>query len=268
MLGLICDGVEEDFVLVGGEGADRFGRWRRRPRCSSAPCTGRSCRSPAGPGRPRPSSRRSSRSRRGCRARAARRGTAAFSGAACSVSVGRARPGARGVAGGSGGTSPPSLRRRLSRETANRAGLPGQKKAPERVSGPVERGAESSIGAVPDLTRNAVDVLPEGRLAEQLKLDRPLRVKLGIDPTTADIHLGHTVVLGKLAEFQAAGPHGRPDRRRLHRPGRRSERALGLAAGADARRRSRPTRRPTRSRPTRSSTRRRPRCGATASGST
>jgi tyrosyl-tRNA synthetase len=58
---------------------------------------------------------------------------------------------------------------------------------------------------VPDLTRNAVDVLPEGRLAEQLKMDRPLRVKLGIDPTTADIHLGHTVVLGKLAEFQAAG---------------------------------------------------------------
>jgi tyrosyl-tRNA synthetase len=58
---------------------------------------------------------------------------------------------------------------------------------------------------MPDLTRNAVDVLPEGRLAEQLKLDRPLRVKLGIDPTTPDIHLGHTVVLGKLAEFQAAG---------------------------------------------------------------
>ncbi len=58
---------------------------------------------------------------------------------------------------------------------------------------------------MPDLTRNAVDVLPAGRLAEQLALDRPLRVKLGIDPTTADIHLGHTVVLGKLAEFQAAG---------------------------------------------------------------
>jgi tyrosyl-tRNA synthetase len=55
------------------------------------------------------------------------------------------------------------------------------------------------------LKRNAVEVLPEGRLDEQLKLDRPLRIKLGIDPTTADIHLGHTVVLGKLAEFQAAG---------------------------------------------------------------
>jgi tyrosyl-tRNA synthetase len=58
---------------------------------------------------------------------------------------------------------------------------------------------------VPDLTRNAVDVLPEGRLAEQLAGDRPLRVKLGIDPTTADIHLGHTVVLEKLAEFQRDG---------------------------------------------------------------
>ncbi len=58
---------------------------------------------------------------------------------------------------------------------------------------------------MPDLTRNAVDVLPEGRLQEQLEEGRPLRVKLGIDPTTADIHLGHTVVLGKLAEFQRAG---------------------------------------------------------------
>jgi tyrosyl-tRNA synthetase len=58
---------------------------------------------------------------------------------------------------------------------------------------------------MPDLTRNAVDVLPEGRLAEQLGEGRPLRVKLGIDPTTADIHLGHTVVLEKLAEFQRAG---------------------------------------------------------------
>jgi tyrosyl-tRNA synthetase len=58
---------------------------------------------------------------------------------------------------------------------------------------------------VPDLTRNAVDVLPDGMLAEQLAEQRPLRVKLGIDPTTADIHLGHTVVLNKLREFQDEG---------------------------------------------------------------
>jgi tyrosyl-tRNA synthetase len=57
----------------------------------------------------------------------------------------------------------------------------------------------------PDLTRNAVDVLPAGRLEEQLGAGRPLRVKLGIDPTTPDIHLGHTVVLEKLRKFQQAG---------------------------------------------------------------
>ncbi len=57
----------------------------------------------------------------------------------------------------------------------------------------------------PDLTRNAVDVLPADMLAEQLGSGRPLRVKLGIDPTTSDIHLGHTVVLEKLREFQQAG---------------------------------------------------------------
>jgi tyrosyl-tRNA synthetase len=56
-----------------------------------------------------------------------------------------------------------------------------------------------------DLTRNAVDVLPEGQLAEQLSTGRPLRVKFGIDPTTADIHLGHAVPLEKLREFQQAG---------------------------------------------------------------
>ena len=68
-----------------------------------------------------------------------------------------------------------------------------------------ERRRQSSIAAMSDLTRNAVEALPEGRLAEQLESGGPLRVKLGIDPTTADIHLGHTVVLEKLAEFQRAG---------------------------------------------------------------
>src|SRR6058998_347062 len=55
------------------------------------------------------------------------------------------------------------------------------------------------------LQRDALDCLPKGELERKLKLGRPLRVKLGIDPTTADIHLGHTVVLRKLREFQDAG---------------------------------------------------------------
>jgi tyrosyl-tRNA synthetase len=55
------------------------------------------------------------------------------------------------------------------------------------------------------LTRNAVDALPEGELERQLAKGRPLRVKLGVDPTTPDIHLGHSVVLRKLREFQDLG---------------------------------------------------------------
>jgi tyrosyl-tRNA synthetase len=55
------------------------------------------------------------------------------------------------------------------------------------------------------LTRNAVDALPAGALEKKLALDRPLRVKLGVDPTSADIHLGHAVVLTKLREFQDLG---------------------------------------------------------------
>ena len=55
------------------------------------------------------------------------------------------------------------------------------------------------------LARDAVDVLPRGELARQLGQERPLRIKLGIDPTAPDIHLGHTVVLRKLREFQDLG---------------------------------------------------------------
>jgi tyrosyl-tRNA synthetase len=55
------------------------------------------------------------------------------------------------------------------------------------------------------LLEGAVEALPEGRLAEQLAGDRPLRVKLGIDPTAPDIHLGHVVQLTKLRQFQDAG---------------------------------------------------------------
>jgi tyrosyl-tRNA synthetase len=58
------------------------------------------------------------------------------------------------------------------------------------------------------LARNAADCLPEGALEKRLSQippARPLRVKLGLDPTAADVHLGHTVVLQKLREFQDAG---------------------------------------------------------------
>jgi tyrosyl-tRNA synthetase len=56
-----------------------------------------------------------------------------------------------------------------------------------------------------ELTRNAVDVLPEGGLERKLALGRPLRAKLGIDPTGPDIHLGFAAVLNRLRAFQDAG---------------------------------------------------------------
>jgi tyrosyl-tRNA synthetase len=55
------------------------------------------------------------------------------------------------------------------------------------------------------LERGAEEVLPEGALEKQLAKGEPLRVKLGIDPTAPDIHLGHVVVLTKLAQFQQQG---------------------------------------------------------------
>src|SRR5207244_8480156 len=58
---------------------------------------------------------------------------------------------------------------------------------------------------VADLTRNAVDVLPKGELERKLELGRPLRVKLGIDPTAPDIHLGFAYVLDRLAELHGEG---------------------------------------------------------------
>jgi tyrosyl-tRNA synthetase len=58
------------------------------------------------------------------------------------------------------------------------------------------------------LTRNAVDVLPAGGLEEKLKLGRPLRVKLGIDVTSPDIHLGRAIPLQRMRAFQDAGHTG------------------------------------------------------------
>jgi tyrosyl-tRNA synthetase len=58
---------------------------------------------------------------------------------------------------------------------------------------------------IDELTRNAVDVLPAGELEKKLALSRPLRVKLGIDPTGPDIHLGFAAVLNRLRAFQDEG---------------------------------------------------------------
>jgi len=67
----------------------------------------------------------------------------------------------------------------------------------------------STLDEAAELAHDAIESLPEGGLADRLATaraqGRQLRVKLGIDPTAPDIHLGHAVVLGKLREFQDAG---------------------------------------------------------------
>jgi tyrosyl-tRNA synthetase len=59
-----------------------------------------------------------------------------------------------------------------------------------------------------DLTRNAVDVLPAGGLEAKLALGRPLRVKLGIDVTSPDIHIGRAIPLQRMRAFQDEGHTG------------------------------------------------------------
>ena len=55
------------------------------------------------------------------------------------------------------------------------------------------------------LKQGAAQLIDEKELRDKLALGRPLRVKLGVDPTTSDIHLGHTIVLRKLRQFQDLG---------------------------------------------------------------
>jgi tyrosyl-tRNA synthetase len=61
---------------------------------------------------------------------------------------------------------------------------------------------------VSELTRNAVDVLPAGELERKLALGRPLRVKLGIDVTSPDIHVGRAIPLQRMRAFQDRGHIG------------------------------------------------------------
>ena len=61
--------------------------------------------------------------------------------------------------------------------------------------------------ALAPLRQGAAQIINENELRDKLALGRPLRVKLGVDPTTSDIHLGHTIVLRKLRQFQDLGHH-------------------------------------------------------------
>ena len=82
----------------------------------------------------------------------------------------------------------------------------GRAEAPREASiGPDGSTASEAARTAAYLARNAVESPARGALEERLAAGRPLRVKLGLDPTAPDLHLGHTVVLQKLREFQDVG---------------------------------------------------------------
>ncbi len=55
------------------------------------------------------------------------------------------------------------------------------------------------------ITRGAVELISESELIDKLKLERPLRIKAGFDPTAPDLHLGHTVLINKMRQLQELG---------------------------------------------------------------
>ena len=66
---------------------------------------------------------------------------------------------------------------------------------------------EHSLDIMQELSRGAEEILVEADFVEKLKKGRPLRVKAGFDPTAPDLHLGHTVLINKMRQFQDAGHH-------------------------------------------------------------
>ncbi len=74
-----------------------------------------------------------------------------------------------------------------------------------RLAVPVAPLLDSVAMGIAELTRNAVDVLPKGELEKKLALGRPLRVKLGIDVTSPDIHIGRGIPLQRMRAFQDEG---------------------------------------------------------------
>ncbi len=84
---------------------------------------------------------------------------------------------------------------------------------PSRENGPTDRpmttaaAASSAREQLEQLTRGTAQVISEKELLAKLERGKPLRAKLGVDPTSPDLHLGHSVALEKLRQFQELGHH-------------------------------------------------------------
>ncbi|MDX1528265.1 MAG: tyrosine--tRNA ligase, partial [Gammaproteobacteria bacterium] len=63
------------------------------------------------------------------------------------------------------------------------------------------------MDSLKEIRRGVDEILTDKDLVDKLKLDRPLRIKAGFDPTAPDLHLGHTVLINKMRQFQDLGHH-------------------------------------------------------------
>lgn len=74
------------------------------------------------------------------------------------------------------------------------------------TNGPIRRVKMKPVNEqLPEIERGAEEILVSDELVEKLKLGRPLRIKAGFDPTAPDLHLGHTVLINKMRQFQDLG---------------------------------------------------------------
>ena len=64
---------------------------------------------------------------------------------------------------------------------------------------------KSTAEQLAEIRRGADEILVEDELIERLDAGRPLRIKAGFDPTAPDLHLGHTVLINKMRQFQELG---------------------------------------------------------------
>jgi len=76
-----------------------------------------------------------------------------------------------------------------------------------RPRGSIDGVFGNTMDGLKEIRRGAHEILSEPEFIDKLRLGRPLRVKAGFDPTAPDLHLGHTVLINKLRQFQVLGHH-------------------------------------------------------------
>jgi len=98
-----------------------------------------------------------------------------------------------------------ALRVPIAAGSSRKSAAPVQWATPQRAGNRVRRRGGNLEDQIAELKRGAVDLIHEADLRKKIARGKPLRVKAGFDPTAPDLHLGHTVLINKLRQFQQFG---------------------------------------------------------------